>query len=85
VKKGQYSKWIILLVILLNVGFAFGVMWAMRGGASEPVTLIREWFKLTGIELSATAGIKFAKIVAQAIRLLKGAKNDKDSGGENAG
>ena len=31
VKKGQYSKWIILLVILLNVGFAFGVMLAMRG------------------------------------------------------
>ena len=44
--------------------------------------LIREWFKWTGIELSATAGIKFAKIVAEAIRLLKGAKNNKDSGGE---
>ncbi|MPM06105.1 hypothetical protein SDC9_52401 [bioreactor metagenome] len=84
-KKGQYSKWIILLVILLNVGFAFGIMWAMRGGASEPVTLTREWFTWTGIELSATAGIKFAKIVAEAIQLLKDGKNDKDSGGENAG
>ena len=83
-KKGQYSKWIILIVILLNVAFAFGVMRAMKGGADEPATLIKEWFRWTGVELTATAGIKFAKITAEAIKVLKGAKDDKDSG-ENAG
>lgn len=32
-KKGQYSKWLIPIVIILNVGFSVGIVIAMKMGA----------------------------------------------------
>ena len=77
-KKGQYSKWLITAIVLLNVAFGFGVLWAMKGGAAEPVVLIKEWFKWTTIELGASAGVKVTKIISDGIQKIIEAKKKKD-------
>ena len=78
-KKGQYSKWLIALIVFLNVAFAFGVFWAMKGGADEPVTLIKEWFKWTTIELGASAGVKMTKVIVDGVTAVI-ANSKKNSG-----
>jgi len=61
-KSGQYSKWLVALIIFLNVAFAAGVIVSMVKGASEPKTLITAWFGWTTVELGATTIIKVKKI-----------------------
>ena len=79
-KKGAYSKWLIAMIVLLNVAFAFGVLWAMKGGASEPVTLIKEWFKWTTIELGASAGVKMTKVIVDGVKnIIANTKKKTDS------
>ncbi len=83
-EKGQYSKWIVALVIFLNVAFAVGVLYAMQNGADEPSTLIKEWFKWTGLELGVTGGVKIAKIASDAIKTIKSGNLNNNSSGDNA-
>ena len=73
-KKSQYSKWLIAAIVFLNVAFAFGVLWAMKGGAVEPEMLIKEWFKWTTIELGASAGVKVTKIIADGVQKIIASK-----------
>lgn len=61
-KKGQYSKWLIPIVIVLNIGFAVGIMIAMKSGADEPTTLVNRWFDWTTVEILVLFGIKAGKI-----------------------
>lgn len=61
-KKGQYSKWLVPIVILLNVLFAIGIVVAMKFGADEPTTLVNRWFDWTTVEILALFGIKAGKI-----------------------
>lgn len=61
-KKGQYSKWLIPVVILLNVGFSIGIIIAMQKGMIEPTSLIDRWFDFTTVELLAMCGITVGKI-----------------------
>lgn len=77
--KGRYSKWIVAIVILLNVGFSFGILWAMKNGAEEPTKLIDRWFDWTTVELAALTGIKVTNIFKELIETLK---NKTNGGGE---
>ena len=78
-KKGQYSKWLIVLIVLLNVGFAFGVLLEMKNGGAEPAILIKEWFKWTTIELGASAGVKITKIIADGVQKNIESKKKEDN------
>lgn len=58
----KFSKFIVTLVILLNVGFTVAVLYAFLRVGSEPTALISAWFGFTTIELWALAGIKKREI-----------------------
>lgn len=61
-KKGlykiKYSKFIVFLVIMLNVWFANKTLNIYMVTGSEPTELIRAWFIFTVVELLSLAGIK---------------------------
>ncbi len=61
----KFSKFIVTLVILLNVGFTVAVLYAFLRVGSEPTTLIAAWFGFTTVELWALAGIKKREIETQ--------------------
>ena len=61
----RFSKFIVTLVILLNVGFTVAVLYAFLRVGSEPTALISAWFGFTTIELWALAGIKKREIEKQ--------------------
>ena len=77
-KSGQYSKWLVALVIFLNVAFAAGVMWSMTQGAVEPKTLITAWFGWTTVELGATTYIKKKKIEADCKKIQSAGKDSDE-------
>ena len=58
----RYSKWIVALVILLNVGFTGAVLFLFLRTGNEPTTLIGCWFGFTTVELWLLAGITKAKV-----------------------
>lgn len=60
--KGEYSKGLVVLIVVLNVVFSAAVLVAMKFGAEEPTTLIERWFNWTGIEILVLFGIKIGKI-----------------------
>lgn len=61
-KKRKYSKWIVVLVIALNVFFSAGVLYAMKEGAVEPKELIIQWFGFTKVEVVALSGVTVSKV-----------------------
>lgn len=61
-KKNRFSKFIIVLVILLNVMFTSAVLFVFLKTGSEPVTLIASWFAFTTGELLTLSSIKKAKV-----------------------
>lgn len=61
----KFSKFIVTLVILLNVGFTVAVLYAFLRVGSEPTALIAAWFGFTTIELWALAGIRKREIEIQ--------------------
>jgi len=61
-KKNFFSKLIVALVILLNTGFAIGVLLVFLKVGSEPTALIAAWFAFTTGELLMLAGIKKQKL-----------------------
>jgi len=61
----KFSKFIVTLVILLNVGFTVAALYAFLRVGSEPTALISAWFGFTTIELWALAGIKKKEIEKQ--------------------
>ena len=60
--KGRYSKFIVVLVIALNIIFAAAVLYAFIRTSSEPSTLVASWFAFTTGELLSLAWIKRKKI-----------------------
>ena len=58
---GQYSKFIVVLVILLNSAFAFSTLYVFLKTSSEPSTLIAAWFAFTTGELWLLKDIKKSK------------------------
>ena len=61
-KKNFFSKLIVALVILLNTGFAIGVLYVFLRVGSEPTALVAAWFAFTTGELWMLAGIKKQKL-----------------------
>lgn len=57
-KKGRFSKFIVTLVILLNVVFTTAVLYIFLQVGSEPQVLIGAWFAFTTGELWMLASIK---------------------------
>lgn len=70
-KKGHYSKFLVSLVILLNVIFAIAVLIVFWHTGAEPSALVAAWFAFTTGELWLLAAIKKAKV------------KRKDEGNEN--
>jgi hypothetical protein len=58
----KFSKWIVAMVIALNIVFTAGVLYTFLRVGSEPVTLIGCWFVFTTGELWLLAGIKKAEM-----------------------
>ena len=61
-KKGQYSKVLVALVILLNVIFAGCVLAVFWHTGSEPAALVGAWFAFTTGELWLVAKIRRDKL-----------------------
>ena len=67
-----FSKFIIILVVLMNIGFTLAVLYIFRRVGSEPTALIAAWFSFTTGELWMLSSIKKHKIKNQG-----GLCNDK--------
>lgn len=61
-KKRDFSKAVVTLVILLNAAFTAAVLYVFLKTGSEPSTLITAWFGFTTGELWLLAGIKKKKV-----------------------
>ncbi|HEY9746684.1 MAG TPA: hypothetical protein V6C99_10755 [Oculatellaceae cyanobacterium] len=64
-KGGRFSKFIVSLVILLNIAFTVAVLFIFYRIGVEPTALIAAWFGFTTAELWALAGIKKKEIDRQ--------------------
>ena len=62
--KNRYSKFIVALVILLNVGFTGAVLFLFLRTGNAPTTLIGCWFAFTTVELWS-----LSKITREKVRL----------------
>lgn len=63
-KKGIYSKLIVLLVIMLNVAFTVYIVESMKVMLFEPAVLVGGWFTFTSVEVGACAYVKAKKTKA---------------------
>lgn len=61
-KKNRFSKFIVTLVILLNILFTGAVLYVFLKTGSEPITLVGCWFAFTTSELWMLSGIKKSKV-----------------------
>lgn len=61
-RKGLFSKFVILLVVVLNVLFTIRVLQIFETTATEPTALVTAWFVFTGTELVSLMKIKSDKI-----------------------
>jgi threonine/homoserine efflux transporter RhtA len=57
----KFSKFVVVLVIMLNIVFAGVVLWIFERTKVEPVELVRCWFAFTTGELWFLATIKKAE------------------------
>jgi hypothetical protein len=58
----RFSKWIVAIVIVLNVFFTIAILYTFLKIGSEPSTLIAAWFAFTTGELWALSSIKKKEI-----------------------
>lgn len=61
-KKNRFSKFIVTVVILLNILFTAAVLYVFLQTGSEPMTLISCWFAFTTGELWMLSSIKKSKV-----------------------
>jgi len=61
-KKGRFSKFIISLIIMLNIIFTCAVLYVFFQTGNEPATLVGCWFAFTTGELWMLASIKKTKV-----------------------
>lgn len=60
-KKSNFSKKVVISVIILNIIFTVAVMYLFLQTGNEPMTLVGAWFGFTAIELWSLASIKKKK------------------------
>jgi hypothetical protein len=61
-KKGQYSKAMVAIIIILNSIFSAGVLYVFCKTSAEPSALIASWFAFTTGELWMLSSIKKTKV-----------------------
>ena len=61
-KKNRFSKFIVTVVILMNILFTAAVLYVFLQTGSEPMTLIGCWFAFTTGELWMLSSIKKTKV-----------------------
>lgn len=61
-KKNRFSKFIVALIILLNILFTSAVLYVFLKTGSEPMTLVGCWFAFTTGELWMLSSIKKSKV-----------------------
>lgn len=61
-KQNRFSKFIVTVVILLNIIFTVAVLYVFLKVGSEPMTLIGCWFGFTTGELWMLSSIKKTKV-----------------------
>jgi flagellar basal body-associated protein FliL len=61
-KKNRFSKFIVTLVVVLNILFTAAVLYIFMMTGSEPITLIGAWFAFTTGELWMLSSIKKSKV-----------------------
>ena len=61
-QKNMFSKFIVTVVILLNILFTAAVLYTFLKVGSEPMTLIGCWFAFTTGELWMLSSIKKSKV-----------------------
>ena len=61
-KKNRFSKFIVTVVILMNILFTAAVLYVFLQTGSEPMTLIGCWFAFTTGELWMLSSIKKSKV-----------------------
>lgn len=71
-KKVQFNKKIVTLIVVMNILFTATIVFLYYKTGSEPSTLIERWFKFTGTELVALAGIKGVDTIKEMIEIWKG-------------
>ena len=58
----KFSKFIVSLVIVINILFTLAVLFIFYRTGSEPMALIGAWFTFTTVELWSLASIKKKEI-----------------------
>lgn len=61
-KKGDFSKLIVTLVVILNTVFTAAVLYVFWQVGNEPTALVAAWFAFTTGELWFLSGIKKKRI-----------------------
>jgi len=64
-RRPRFSKWIVTLIVLLNVAFTAAVLFVYLRIGNEPTALIAAWFTFTTGELWLLAGLKKREIAAE--------------------
>lgn len=57
----NFSKWIVIIVVILNIIFTAAVLYVFLKTSGEPVVLVGAWFAFTTGELWLLSGIKKQK------------------------
>jgi hypothetical protein len=81
-KNLQFSKFVVTLVIALNILFTAGILYVFMRTGSEPSTLVACWFAFTTGELWALSSIKKRKLQQedkQQVYKQEGDTNDGDT------
>jgi hypothetical protein len=58
----KFSKWVIAIIVMLNVAFTAGVLFVFWHTGNEPVATVTAFFAFTTGELWMLSGIKKARI-----------------------
>lgn len=61
-RSNVFSKLVVILVIIMNIGFTLAVLCITREGHNVPDSLIAAWFSFSTGELWILSGIKKHKI-----------------------
>lgn len=61
-KKNRFSKFIVMLVIALNITFTLAVLYICKLGYTVPDSLIASWFAFTTAELWGLSKIQRDKV-----------------------
>ena len=61
-QKKRFSKFIVALVVAMNIAFTIAVLYVFLKTSSEPTALVGAWFAFTTGELWMLSSIKKAKV-----------------------